>query len=92
MKLSHFKANKSLDKLTYASGVLLPLFTLPQAYNVLILGETAGVSIITWGFYLISSALFVIFGFIHKEKLLVITYAPFVVIELLIIIGYFMNS
>lgn len=92
MKHVHTKLDKSLDKLTYVVGVLLPIFTLPQLYNVLILGETEGVSIITWGFYLLSSTLFAVFGFIHKLKLLIITYTPFVIIELLIMIGLIINS
>jgi len=92
MKIAHVRTNKSLDKLTYVSGILLPLFTLPQAYTVLVVGETAGVSIITWGFYLLSSSLFALFGFIHKEKLLIVTYVPFVIIEVLIIVGYILNS
>lgn len=91
MKLMKKHNRKVLDRLTYVFGVLLPLFTLPQVYNVLILGETEGVSIITWGFYLISSSLFATFGFIHKEKLLIITYVPFVIVEILIIVGLIIN-
>lgn len=90
--IKHKHDNKALDTLTYVIGPLIPLATLPQVYNVLVAKETQGVSLITWGFYLFSSALFAVFGIKHKEKLLIITYVPFVVIETLIVFGILTNS
>ena len=81
----------TLDKLTYVFGILLPIFTIPQAYTVLINKETAGVSLLTWTFYLFASLLFATFGFIHKERLLIITYVPFTIIEAAIVIGLLVN-
>lgn len=71
-------------------GVLLPILTIPQAYSVIIEKETAGVSLVTWSFYLLSSTLFAIFGVIHKQKLLIVTYIPFVLVEAVIVIGLFL--
>lgn len=65
----------------------MPILTLPQAYSVLVDRQTAGVSLITWSFYLLSSTLFAVFGVIHKEKLLMVTYIPFVIVELAIVVG-----
>lgn len=79
--------NAVLDKLTYITGIALPLLTIPQAYTILIDKQTAGVSLTTWTFYLVASALFAIFGFVHKEKLLMITYVPFTIVEAAIVIG-----
>ena len=87
MKVVKRHHNASLDRLTYLAGILLPILTIPQAYSVLIDKSTEGVSLITWSFYLLSSALFAIFGVAHKEKLLMITYIPFVVVEAAIVIG-----
>ncbi len=91
MKVVKKHKSKLLDKMTYATGILLPLLTLPQAYNVLIKNETAGVSMVTWAFYLFASFLFATFGIIHKEKLLITTYVPFTVIEAAIVIGLLRN-
>ena len=90
MKITHHNRN-TLDKLTYVSGVLLPILTLPQAYAVLVDKATDGVSLITWGFYLVSSSLFAIFGVVHKEKLLMVTYIPFVIVEAAIVVGILIN-
>lgn len=90
--VKHKHDNKTLDTLAYVIGPLIPLLTLPQVYNVLILKETKGVSLITWGFYLFSSSIFAFFGIKHKEKLLIITYVPFVIIEFLIVTGIIINK
>ena len=87
MKVLKKHQHKSLDRLTYATGVLLPILTIPQAYEIVILNNTEGVSLITWSFYLLSSSLFALFGILHKEKLLIVTYIPFVLIEAVIVLG-----
>jgi uncharacterized protein with PQ loop repeat len=89
MKIVHKNTQKKklLDKLTFLSGILLPLATLPQVYDIWVSKQTAGVSLATWSFYLVTSTLFAIFGIKHKEKLLIWTYTPFVIIEAAIIAG-----
>lgn len=91
MKTIKKHQHPTLDKLTYVFGVLLPIFTIPQAYNVLVHKETAGVSLLTWGFYLVASSLFAFYGILHKEKLLIITYVPFTIIEAAIVVGLLVN-
>lgn len=78
--------------MTYTAGILLPIFTIPQAYTVLVNKETAGVSLFTWVFYLISSSLFAVYGIKRREKLLIITYVPFTIVELLIVAGLILNK
>jgi uncharacterized protein with PQ loop repeat len=76
-----------LDRLTYVGGGLLPLFTLPQAARIWLDGKAEGVSLTTWTAYLVVSVLFVIHGVRHRLALLLVTYLPFVVIEVAIIAG-----
>lgn len=87
MKTVKKHKNLVLDRLTYATGIALPLLTIPQAYTILIDKQVEGVSLLTWSFYLLASVLFAVFGIIHKEKLLIITYVPFVAVEALIVAG-----
>ncbi len=91
MKTMKKHNHPTLDRLTYVFGILLPLFTIPQAYTILVNKETAGVSLFTWTFYLLASLLFAIFGVIHKERLLIITYVPFTIIEAAIVMGLLVN-
>ena len=76
-----------MDRLTYAVGLLLPVMTLPQAYDVWASHDVGGVSVLTWSLYAGVSLIFVMFGFRHKERLLVVTYLPMFVVELVIIMG-----
>jgi uncharacterized protein with PQ loop repeat len=91
MKLVHKKINKHqkglLDILTFVAGLLLPIATIPQAYDIWVSKKTAGVSLTTWLLYLIASTLFAVYGIKHKEKLLIWTYIPFVIIECFIVVG-----
>ncbi len=89
MKVTHKRKHKAtlLDKSTYICGVLLPVSTIPQAYNIIVNKQTAGVSLFTWSFYLLTSSLFAIYGLAHHEKLLIVTYIPFVMVELAIVLG-----
>jgi len=77
----------TLDKLTYVAGIALPLFTIPQAISIYSNKNVSGVSLLTWLFYLFSSAMFAVFGIIHREKLLIVTYVPFVIVEAVIVVG-----
>ena len=91
MKVDKRREHKTFDRLTYVTGILLPILTIPQAYSVLVDKSTDGVSLVTWSFYLLSSTLFAIYGIVHKEKLLMVTYIPFVVVEAAIVIGILIN-
>jgi len=79
--------NRSLDRLTYVTGIMLPVLTIPQAYMVIMEKETSGVSLLTWSFYLFASLLFAVYGVIHRERLLMMTYFPFTIIEGAIVAG-----
>jgi uncharacterized protein with PQ loop repeat len=90
--VKHNSKLAALDTLTYIIGPLIPLFTLPQAYAVLVEQQTTGVSLATWSFYLFSAILLAIYGIRHKEKLLIITYVPFAVVDVLIVVGIVLNK
>ncbi len=91
MKVVKKHENKTLDQLTFVTGILLPLLTIPQAYTIVVDKQTAGVSLLTWTFYLFASTLFAVFGIIHKQRLLIVTYVPFTIIELIIVVGLLLN-
>ncbi len=86
-KIKRYKQNKTLDKFTYLSGLLLPVMTLPQVYDIWVSGKTDGVSALTWGLYTGVSLLFLTFGLRHREKLLVSTYLPMFAVEVLLVGG-----
>lgn len=84
--------NKTLDRLATLVAIAMPILTIPQLYKVVFLKETAGVSLLSWSAYAVISVVFVIFGVVHKEKLLMVAYIPMSMIELGIVIGLILNS
>lgn len=73
--------NAQIDKITTVIGLGLPIVTLPQLYAVLTSDDISGVSVITWGYFTIQAAIFALFSIKHKEKPLVMTYIPLLVIQ-----------
>jgi uncharacterized protein with PQ loop repeat len=83
------RLSREFDIATYMFGVLMPIFTLPQAYTAVVLQEVEGLSLVTWSFYLVSAVVFAIFGIIHKEKLLMLTYIPLALVEIAVVAAIF---
>ncbi len=68
-------------------GMCLPLFVLPQVYEVWYKHQTAGISLITWSFFVLQAGVFAIFAIKHKEKPLIVTYVPLFFIQVSIVTG-----
>ena len=57
-----------MDKLIYVVGIAGPLMSIPQLVNIWIERNTAGVSITTWGAFVILAIFWTIYGIMHREK------------------------
>ena len=68
-------------------AVVEPLFTLPQAYNVWILRETAGVSLATWGFFAFAAVVWLLYGLAIKNTPLIISSTLWVLLEGSLVVG-----
>ena len=75
------------DKLVYIAGIATPILTLPQLFEVWVNKNAIGVSLFTWCSYLLMAIIFSIYGFLHKEKPLIIMYVSMSIIEFFLIIG-----
>ena len=76
-----------LDNFLLIVAVLGPLITLPQIIEIYFVKNVSGVSIITWGLFALGAIPWVIYGFVHKEKPIIISYALWFVLALLIVVG-----
>lgn len=86
--VNEFEPRKiSLDKLAYFTGLLMPIITLPQLFEVIIQHKTQGVSLVSWSFYMLGSLLFAYYGLRRKIKVMAITYIPSAIIQSVIVIG-----
>lgn len=84
-KATPFK--KFMDKLVLVAAVIGPFMTLPQLYKIWFLKLAAGVSALSWSGYLIYAIIWFIYGIIHKEKPIIITYTIWIILEIFVILG-----
>lgn len=91
VKRKNTKRNTKLvlffDKLVVFMGILNLVATLPQVITIWAGKDAAGVSSISWGYYSIFSVTFFIYGLIHKEKPIIITYSGSALLYMLIFVG-----
>ncbi|MBU0957374.1 MAG: hypothetical protein KKF56_01040 [Nanoarchaeota archaeon] len=78
---------KRFDVLMYVLGILVPLSVLPQLYNIWILQDASGVSIITWSLFLISAFIWLLYGYVHRYKPVIIANLMWIFSEVFIIVG-----
>ena len=81
------KYKAKVDKLVYAVSILVLALTIPQIYNIWFGKNAAGVSIISWGAYTLSAAVWTFYGIIHKDKPIIITSTVWILFDIAIVIG-----
>ena len=98
----HAKKRKELEESTFSkqilyritviAGILAPLMVLPQIFKIFSTHDASGVSAISWFAFALLDAPFIIYGFVHKEKPIVITYTLFFIGNLIVGIGALIYS
>jgi len=86
-KDSHGARAKFMDDLMYVVALIAPIMTIPQLLQVWAHKQTQGVSLLTWGAYASVSLLWLIYGFVHKEKPFILTQFLLLILDSLIVIG-----
>jgi uncharacterized protein with PQ loop repeat len=64
-----------LDKFIIALGVINIFATLPQVLQIWIGQDASGVSVISWSYYTFFSFMLFLYGLVHREKPIIITYS-----------------
>lgn len=77
----------SIDALAYIVSFLSLLFTLDQVRIIWIEHNANGVSLLSWIFYTVSAFVWLCYGVIHKDRVLMITNILWVAFSLFIVIG-----
>lgn len=83
---------QTVDRLVYIFGIIAPVMTIPQVLIIWTEKHVEGISISTWFTYFLSANVWLVYGYIHKERPIIMMYSLYLVLEALIIIGYFMYS
>lgn len=86
-KKSHGEVAKTMDHFMYFIALIAPIMTIPQLTQVWVDKSVHGISIWTWGAYAFVSALWLVYGAIHKEKPMMLTQALLLVLDSSIVVG-----
>ncbi len=78
---------KFLDRFLIVIAVLGPLIALPQILQIFTLKSAAGVSTLSWGLYAFFNVPWFIYGVVHKDKPISISYSLSFVANLTVAIG-----
>ena len=79
-----------LDKMAIAAGVIGPIMTLPQIWQIYHFQDATGVSALSWGAFAILDIPFILYGFVHKNTLIQVTYVLWLVVNLIVAAGAMM--
>jgi MtN3 and saliva related transmembrane protein len=78
---------KFLDKLTFTVGVIGPFTVLPQIYTIFVSHSAKGVSLPTWALIFIVTFPWILYGFAHKDKSIIVSFILWEVANLSVVIG-----
>jgi MtN3 and saliva related transmembrane protein len=76
-----------LDKLVFAVGVVGPLMTIPQMWLIFAGRNAAGVSAVAWFGWALMDVPWIIYGVVHKEPPITLTYALWFLGNLAVAVG-----
>jgi uncharacterized protein with PQ loop repeat len=81
------KKKNLVDKLIYIVIFIAPIMTIPQIIKIWVEKNASGLSIISWTTYALGSMLWLSYGFLHKEKPLIISHTIWTILHIMIIVG-----
>ncbi len=76
-----------LDRLVFAIGVVGPLTAIPQILKIYLLHNATGVSAMSWGLPALLDIPWIMYGIVHRERPIAITYALWLVMNAAIFFG-----
>ena len=79
--------HKVLDKIMIVIGILGPVSTLPQVFKIWLEKNPTGVSVTTWGSYIILQMFWLFYGISHKDMVILINSILWIILEIIIVIG-----
>jgi len=86
------KWKRLMDRLIYIVGILGPVMSVPQLLDIWIGRSTAGVSLVTWGAFLLMSFFWLAYGIMHRDKPIILTYICWIAVESMIVFGIIIYS
>jgi len=78
---------RAVDALVYTAGILAPVMTLPQIYLIFSTRNASGVSAEAWLAWALLDVPWILYGVVHRERPLVVTYTLWFLGNFLVFVG-----
>lgn len=76
-----------VDRATFVAAILEPVITIPQATVIFQHHTAAGVSLSTWVGYDVLTCVWIWYGIVHKERIILMYQSLFMIVQTAVIIG-----
>src|SRR3989344_6781150 len=76
-----------MDVVTYVAAVAGPLFAADQAVEIWFKHNAGGVSLTTWGALTALSIMWMLYGLLHKEKVIVLSNVLWFTLDAAVVVG-----
>ena len=76
-----------MDKAVLLAGIAGPLMVIPQIMKIYGTHTATGVSELSWFAFAVFDIPFIVYGFVHRERPIVVTYILFFVMNLMVAFG-----
>ena len=78
---------RSLDRVMLFIALAGPLATIPQVYQVYVSQDAKGLSLLTWVIWTLLSALWVLYGYLHKELPILAANVVYVILQAMVVLA-----
>jgi uncharacterized protein with PQ loop repeat len=85
-------APSRLENVLRVMSVVTMLMTVPQVLNIWIDGNASGVSIMSWGAYLVSACLWLAYGLQKRDKTIYLACIGWIALDAAIVAGVIVHS
>lgn len=76
-----------LDKFLLIVAVIGPLMTLPQIIQIFVTKDVSGISALSWSLFTLLNIPWIIYGFVHKEKPIILGSIMWFIVNIIVVFG-----
>ena len=73
----------------WMAAIVAPLSTIPQILDIFRTHDVSGVSLLTWSMYAFLPIFWLFYGFLHKDKFIIINNILWMIVSSIVVVGIF---
>lgn len=83
---------RTLDRVTFAAGIVGPFTVLPQVYEIFSTQSAAGVSATSWALMFLVTLPWIFYGLAHRDRSIIISFTLWEIMNALVFVGALMYT